>query len=371
MHGDMTSSSNPAKSWAAVFDAVGQPLRLEEFPVPRLKGGEVLVRIRCATLCGSDLHSYRGRRPAPTPSVLGHEMVGEVVDLGPDKARDYLGALLTPGDRVTWSMVWSCGVCFYCQRGLPSKCDRLMKFGHEAILPGRALVGGLAQHCHLPERTAIFKVPANVPDGVAGPANCATATVMAVFRHAGTVAGRTVVVHGAGMLGLTACAVASAVGAAHVIVIEPDPARRQTALSFGATAALDSAAPAEEALTCVRELTEGRGADFGIELSGHPEAIERGVQLLRMGGRFVLAGATFPARPAQLAGEQIVRRMLQLAGVYNYRPDDLDRALQFLSNHHATYPFEKLIGATFPLTEVNAAFDYAESHRPPRVAIIP
>ncbi len=358
----------PSKSCAAVFHGVGKPLALEHFPLPKLKGSEVLVRIRCATICGSDLHSFYGRRASPTPSVLGHEMVGEVVGVGPVGGRDYRGSPLRLGDRVTWSMVWSCGDCFYCRRGLSSKCECLMKFGHEAIVPGRALIGGLAQHCFLPEKTAIFKVPANVPDVVASPANCATATVAAVFRHAGSVEGQTVIVHGAGMLGQTACAMAAAGAAARVIVLEPDAARRASALKFGATTALDSK---EESRKQVLDLTEGRGADIGLEFSGHPEAVERGVELLRMGGRLVLAGATFPSRSVQLSAEQIVRRMLQLVGVYNYRSDDLKTALRFLSRTRTARPFETLVAKTFPLTEVNAAFEYAESQRPPRVAIVP
>ena len=367
----MPAQLTPQSSRAAVFHGAGRALTLERFPIPALKDGEVLARIRCATICGSDLHSFFGRRHAPAPSVLGHEMVGEVAGLGPRGGRDFSGNPLELGDRVTWSMVWSCGECFYCGKGLPSKCERLMKFGHEAIVPERALLGGLAEHCHLPAKTAIFKVPANLPDLAASPANCATATVCAVFRHAGPVAGQTVLVFGAGMLGQTACAMAAAGGAAQVLVIEPDAARRASALRFGATAALDAAAPEDQARARVLELSAGRGPDICLEFSGHPRAIERGVELLRVGGRFVMAGATFPERPVLLSGEQLVRRMLQLLGVYNYRPDDLDSALRFLSQAVGQYPFEELVGPAFPLSEVNAAFEHAERQRPPRVAIIP
>ena len=206
-------SALPAISRAAVFHAVGQPLTLETFPIPQPQASEAIVRVRCATVCGSDLHSFYGRRHAPVPSVLGHEMVAEIVAAGPDGVSDFRGRPLALGDRVTWSMVWSCGECFYCRHGLRPKCERLLKFGHEQIVPGRALIGGLAEYCHLPQRTAIFKVPQNVPDAVASPANCATSTVAAVFRNAGPCRGQTVVIHGAGMLGLTACAMAAFNGA--------------------------------------------------------------------------------------------------------------------------------------------------------------
>jgi alcohol dehydrogenase len=297
--------------------------------------------------------------------------VAELVAAGPAGVSDFRGRPLVLGDRVTWSMVWSCGECFYCQHGLRPKCERLLKFGHEKIIPGRALIGGMAEYCHLPERTAIFKVPQNVPDGVASPANCATSTVAAVFRNAGPCQGQTVVVHGAGMLGLTACAMAACSGAAQVIALEPDPQRRNLALNFGAHAVLDSTLPEEETRQRIYDLTEKRGADLGLEFSGYPEAIELGVRLLREGGRFVMAGATFPARPVQLLGEQLVRRLLQIIGVYNYQPEDLETALEFLASCQQRYPFAELVGKSFTLDEVNTAFDYAERRRPPRVAVIP
>jgi putative phosphonate catabolism associated alcohol dehydrogenase len=367
----MVSERRSADSFAAVFHGVDQPLALERFPLPEPAGSEVLVRVLCATICGSDLHSYFGRRHSPAPAVLGHEMVGEISVIGPDGACDYEGVRLEPGDRVTWSMVWSCGRCFYCRCGLPPKCERLMKFGHEAIVPGRALTGGMAEYCHLPAGTAIFRVPRNLPDVVASPSNCATATVAAVLRHAGALDGETLVIHGAGMLGLTACAMAAGAGAMHVVVIEPDPRRRETALQFGASLTLDPALSPAGIADYVMDLTAGRGADAGLELSGYPDSMELGLGLLRPGGRFIMAGATFPCRPAQVSAEQLVRRMIRITGVYNYTPEDLKAALVFLSGAVDRYPFAGLVAASYPLREANFAIVFAEKTRPPRVALIP
>jgi alcohol dehydrogenase len=108
-----------------------------------------------------------------------------------------------------------------------------------------------------------------------------------------------------------------------------------------------------------------------LEFSGAPEAIEQALPLLGAGGRFVLAGATFPARPVALPAEQIVRSLLSIIGVYNYNPDDLKAALDFLDRTRACYPFKELIGRTFTLSEANAAFSYADKQRPPRVAVVP
>jgi alcohol dehydrogenase len=358
----------PGTARAAVFEAAGQPLVIREFAIPELQPGEALVRIGMATICGSDLHTFFGRRPAPAPSVLGHEMIGEIAALGPGGVKSYDAAPLAVGDRVTWSMVWSCGDCFYCRRQLRPKCEKLRKFGHEPITERRALFGAFGEYCHLPSGTAIFRIPDDLPDVVASPANCATATVAAVFRNAGCFAGQTVVVLGAGMLGLTACAMAADHGAA-VICLEPDARRRKLAEIFGATAVFDSTQPAEELCRQIRDLSTGRGADIALDFAGYAEALELGVELLREGGRFIVAGATFPARPAQISGEKLVKRLLQVVGVYNYEPEDLGRAVEFLAKTRRRFPFAALVARTFPLAEVNAAIEYAERERPPRVAI--
>jgi threonine dehydrogenase-like Zn-dependent dehydrogenase len=172
------------------------------------------------------------------------------------------------------------------------------------------------------------------------------------------------------MLGQTACAMAWEQGATCVIAIEPDSRRREVALRFGASVAIDSGSPPDEISARVKEFTNGRGADVGLEFAGYPESTELGVGLLRMGGRFIMAGATFPSRPVNLSAEQLVRSMIRISGVYNYSPEDLERALVFLDRSAALYPFEEMVGARYPLREVNAAIAFAESERPPRVALI-
>lgn len=350
---------------AAVFHGPGRAMELVRFPLPVLAEGEALVRIRCATICGSDLHTIFGRRTSPTPGVLGHEMTGEIVA---GDVRDYAGAPLRVRDRVVWSMVWSCGDCFYCRRGLRPKCERLFKFGHERVGPGRALTGAYAEYCHLPAGTAIFRIPENVPDEIAAPANCATATVAAVMRTAGPLAGSRVLLMGAGMLGLTACAMAHAAGAGTVLAVEPNPARRGLARRFGATLTAGGGPSLRE---FVLAATEGRGVDTVLEFAGAPEACEAAIPLLRPGGHLVMAGSVFPSRPVALDAQDVVRRMLRISGVYNYAPEDLGEALRFLSEAQTRYPFAELTGGRYALAEIDAAVAFAEKEKPPRVAVKP
>ena len=352
-------------SRAAIFHAVDQPLELRTIPWPTLQGSEYLIRITACTLCGSDLHSVHGRRKVPTPTVLGHEILGRIEAFGPAAPRtDFAGNALEIGDRVTWAIVASCGTCFYCQRGLSQKCEQQTKYGHEAVRPGYELTGGLADYCHLAPGTAIFRVPDDLPDAVACPANCATATVAGAMVLAGDLVGRTVLIMGAGMLGVTGMAWAKAHGAALVIGCDVDAERLRVAAAFGADRLVTPSELAEAVASC----TTGHGVDIALEMTGSPEAFEAALPLTRMGGTIVLIGSVFPSRPVPLLLEQVVRRCLTLQGNHNYSPQDLQAALEFLARHHREFPFESLVTDWFPLTDVARAFE-ASSSRSLRIGI--
>jgi putative phosphonate catabolism associated alcohol dehydrogenase len=355
---------------AAIFDRSGSPFRFESFPRPELTAGEVLVRISTCTICASDLHTFAGRRPAPIPTVLGHEPVG-IIEQIKGEVFDVAGKPIQIGDRVVWSVAASCNKCFFCTSGLPQKCVSLRKYGHESVVLGVGPFGGLATHCHLVPGTAIVRVPASIPDRVAAPAGCATATVAAAMR-VGTItagadmstAGNTIVVMGLGMLGLTACAMAATRGYT-VIGCEVDEARVALAERFGAAQVAKPSAITD----LVRAATGNRGADLVLEITGSPSSAQLSLDLLRIGGTAVWVGAVFPTEPVPVAPELIVRRCLTVRGIHNYGPADLASAIEFLSEHQARYPFEELVPHTFSLDSVTAAFEFAEERRPIRVAI--
>jgi len=352
------------------FHGTGRPLELRRYPLPHLADGEVLVRITCCTLCGSDIHTYEGRRSTPCPTVLGHEILGRVAELPAGSVVcDHEGTPLEIGDRITWSVAASCGSCFFCQDGLPQKCERLFKYGHERISDRHPLSGGLADYCHLAAGTAIFRVPSELSDVVACPANCATATVAAAMRYAGPCAGRVVLVQGAGMLGLTAAAMAGSARAREVIVCDKVAERLRRACRFGATRTVRVDDDGAALRAAVEQATSGRGVDVAIDVSGAPAAMEAGIELLRIGGRYVWVGAVFPVRPLAVSAETIVRKVLSIQGVHNYAPEDLRTAVEFLQHSHAQFPFEELVAETFALEDAGAAFFHASRSGVLRVAV--
>ncbi|MDP7399049.1 MAG: zinc-binding dehydrogenase [Lentisphaeria bacterium] len=356
---------------AAVFHGGDEAIELKQTPMPALPSGGVLVRVRCCTLCGSDIHTADGRRPAPTPLILGHEIIGDIVEIGGAvPVLDYRGQPLEVGQCVTWSVAVHCGDCFYCQHQLPQKCVDLLKYGHTSMEAPNPLTGGLAEYCQLMPGTTILPVPTGLPDETACPANCATATVVAAMRLAGDCAGAAILIHGAGTLGLTACALGRTRGAASVIVSDPDPRRREIARRFGATSCVGSDDTSELA-QAVAAATSGRGVDAALDFSGATDAMAAGLDLLRTGGRLVMVGAVFPGPALPISPETVIRRMLTIHGLHNYAPVDLADAMTFLTDCSDRFPFSELVARTFPLTAVNEAFEYAARERPFRVAVRP
>lgn len=354
----------------------GEGHRHEAVAVPgvRLAPGDALVQIELATVCGSDVHTVRGDRPASTPLVLGHEQVGRVVALGRGGAKTTDGHRVALGDRVVWSVAVPCGRCARCRRGLPQKCLSLQKYGHERMRRGWELSGGFATHTHLLAGTPIVAVPEGIPAEVLAPASCSTATVAATLEAAAAIVpldGALLLVAGAGMLGLTAAAMATESGA-RVVVSDPLPARRETALAFGAVATADPRAAADSPTGLTTALTRagGRGAapTIALELSGAAAAARSLLTSLDVGGVLVLVGTVSPGPELALSPEQLVRRLLTIRGVHNYAPRHLEQAVAFLAGTWCRYPFAEQVGATFPLAEVDAALAATEY---PRVGLRP
>ncbi len=342
----------------ALWHGIGHPVTVEEhagaLPMP---DGSVLVAIEAATVCGSDLHTALGHRAGPAPSVLGHEQVGHVVAIAPGSVPTTVaGVPVALGDRIVWSVAASCGTCDRCRAGLPQKCRSLRKYGHEASTADWLLNGGFATHCVLLPGTAIAVVPEHLPAVVAAPAACATATVAAALDAVDRpLAGARVLVTGAGMLGVTAVAMAVAAGAT-VVVSDPNARRRALAVCFGADAAVSPGEPVG-------------AVDVAIELSGYPDAVETAVDSLDVGGTAVLVGAVSSSRPVSLDPERIVRGLLRIVGVHNYAPRHLATAVEFLAS--TDLPFADLVEPAVGLEGVDHAVVTPPSAGYLRRAVVP
>jgi alcohol dehydrogenase len=349
----------------ALFEKKSSSFAISNFNLKDPVGDQILVKVEGCTICGSDVHTFLGRRSAQVPTVLGHEIAGRIVSFGPNNKRiDYSGNHLEIGTFVTWSVVANCDNCIYCKRGQLQKCDSNFKYGHKKHNPEDPWVGGLAEYILLVHGTKVFKIPEGLSLEVVCPANCTTATNVAAFRVAGNLAGKVVLIMGAGMLGVTACAMAKFYGAKLVIVCDTNEKRLLKACVFGAD---QSTLPAGLS-DVVSNLTEGLGVDIIFELTGAPVAFENAFECVGIGGKIILVGSVFPSTPVGLPMEIVVRKLLSIVGVHNYVPEDLAKALDFL-NQTRHLPWESLVGKWFNLSDVDLAFQLAQSPEYYRVGI--
>ena len=339
---------------AMVWVGEGHPHETIAVPGVALADGDVLVAVEMSTICGSDVHTVQGRRSAPTPLVLGHESVGRVIATGDSGANAVDGTPLRIGDRVVWSVTVSCASCDRCLQGLPQKCRTLGKYGHDRVGAHGDLTGAFGTHVQLREGTAIVRVPEALPASVLAPASCATATAWAAVARAGRdhdLDGATVRIHGAGLVGLSAAALAAEQGAT-VEVLDPNPARRALATRFGAADALS------------------REPDVVIEASGH--AVVAALDGVAVGGTVVLVGSVFPADPVPFDAESIVRRLVTVAGIHNYTGAELAEAVAFLAGRGRAYPFADAVGAVRSLLDIDEALvEAAGPEAPLRIGLVP
>ena len=344
----------------AIFHAKDLPFTYETVAVPALRSGELLVRNEYTTLCRSDLNTYAGKRIEKTPTILGHEIVGTIEELGPDApAVDSRGAPLRVGDRVTWAIYASNPCSCLARRGIPQKGDDLFKYGHERITAESNLHGGLSEYCVLRKHTPVIRIDAAIPLPVIALINCSVATVAGSLRLAGEVRDRHVLIAGAGMLGIIACAMCHSAGAKCVTAVDIDDARLATAREFGVDHTVNLATTGKSLKDAVADLKTGEPVTVAL------------LGALGIGGVLVFIGATYPQRALQINAEVLVRNVHTLRGLHNYNERDLVVAVEFIEANHLRFPFGSLVHDKFDLDAVDAAFDYGMNSGAHRVGLRP
>ena len=358
---------------AATFVGPNQPFVMREYPVVPPGPGQVLVRNTMATICRSDISSWEGKRHNPTPSILGHEIIGVVEEIGDGVGPDLRGRALSVGDRITWTEFFYCGECYYCASlDTPQKCLNIRKYGHISSDQEPHFLGGFSDYCYILPNTGIVRIPSNMTDEEAAPIMCGVPTMISAIESASVGVGDTVVIQGLGLLGLYGIALAREKGARTVIGIDSVGARLEMASTFGADHVFDvSEMSAEDLVAAVRGTCPPDGADVIIEVCGDPAVIPQGIDMLRARGRYAITGTVSPNAYISLDANRILTRMVTLTGVHNYHPRHLGEALDFVSRYRSIYPFRKLVDGRYPLSSLDLAFKDMSERYVIRAAIVP
>ena len=358
---------------AAVFVAPNQPFVMQEYPLESAGVGSILVRTTMGTICRSDIHSWQGSRHNPSPSILGHEIIGTIEEIGDAIGPDLRGQALRVGDRVTWTEYFYCGECYYCSvLDTPQKCVNIRKYGHERSDVAPHFLGGFAEYTYILPRTGVVRIPDDMPDEEAAPVMCGVPTMVAATESVSIGIGDAVVIQGLGLLGLYGISIARARGARTVIGLDSVKARLELARTFGADRVFDvSEMNGDELVGAVRDACPPDGADAVIEVCGDPSVISQGLDMLRVGGRYAVTGITFPSAYVSLDANRILTRMATIKGVHHYHPRHLVQALDFVERYRATFPFKQLVDGRFALRDLDLAFKSAVERRVVRAAVIP
>ncbi len=357
--------------------AESQPLRIEEVELDAPGEGEVLVQVKAAGLCHSDLSVINGDRPRPTPMALGHEAAGEVVELGRGVTD------LQTGDHVVMVFVPSCGHCVPCSEGRPALCEP----GAAANAEGALLAGGRRLrrdgeeiHHHMGvsafaeyavcSRNSLIKIDPELPLDEAALFGCAVLTgVGAVVNTADVPVGGTVAVIGLGGVGLNAMLGANLVGARQVVAIDLHDDKLALARQLGATHTANAGDP--DCIEQVREATGG-GVDVAFEMAGSVKAMDLAYRITRRGGTTVTAGLPHPDNNFALQQVSLVAEERTVKGSYIGSCVPLRDVPRYISLYRqGKLPVDRLMSDHVGFDGLNAAFDRLASGHTVRQVLVP
>jgi 2-desacetyl-2-hydroxyethyl bacteriochlorophyllide A dehydrogenase len=322
-------------------------LALEEVTRPAPGAGEVLVRVTHSGICGTDLKIYRGAIPVQYPRIMGHEMIGEVVESGSDAFR--------PGDRVIVDPQLFCGDCFHCRIGQPHLCPN-------GMLLGRDLNGGFADYVTAPTNH-VFRLPDTISSRTAP-----LIQVLTTCLHSQSLInispGESAVVLGLGVTGQLHAQLAKARGADPVIGVTRSAAKREMARQLGADLTFPGG---EEAIQNVREATGGRGADVIIETTGMLPVVADAIHMARSGGRILLFGI-LTATEGALPFYDLYFKELTLIGGRVAKSEDYTSSIDLVQR--GIVRLEPLISDVLPLADLEKAMGMLGSDSGQRMKII-
>ena len=345
---------------AAILRRTNTEMTIETIDVGPVGPGDVLVRIKAASLCHTDLEAIEGAVAIALPAVLGHEAAGEIAEVGAEVSD------LGVGDRVVLSWNPHCGNCFYCERSQPILCRRFLANGPKGFhfdgrprltcdaVPVHQLMylGGFAEYCVVPAQAAI-RVPDAMPFDRAALIGCGVMTgVGAATRIANLRWGDVAMVIGCGAVGLSAVQGCVLAGAGTVIAVDPNPARRQLARAIGAT----HACTPDEAAELGKSLTDGRGADTAIEAAGRPETFRLSAEAVRPGGQIVWLGKVAVNDDVAFRWGSLMQEKRIVRSSYGGARPAQDFPMLAQAYLDGKLKLDEMISARIPLEEINEGF---------------
>jgi len=331
-------------------------LEIKDAPVPKINSHEVLIKVKATSICGTDLHIYgwdawaQQRIGKNIPYIFGHEVAGEIVEMG----KDVKG--LSIGDHVSAETHISCGYCYQCKTGNEHICQNVKILGVDTN-------GAFAQYLALPYRNAWVN-DKKIPHWIATAQEPLGNAVHTVFD--GEVAGKTVTIFGMGPIGVCAVGLCKLAGADKVIAIDHHEGRLKFGKEFGADVLIQGG-DGMDVRKQIMDATDGLGADVFLELAGAPQAMKDGLSTLRAGGRASVLGVF--SKPFEMdVTNDIVFKGIKLGGINGRKMfDTWYKTRSFLPKMR----LERLVTHRFKLSEIEKGFDVLKKREGMKVVLEP
>ncbi len=377
MSNDIATKNKGMKVGAAVMVAPGK-LEYQQLPYPdHLEPGAMIVKVEMSGICGTDKHAFKGEttlyggteseQDMVFPSVHGHENSGIVVEMNGDNI-EYSGKPLKVGDRVTNCPNVICGECWYCRsvHGYPY-CSHHQGIGMTYYADRFPyIVGGWAEYMYLPPKAWVYKVPEYIPVEYSCMSELFVVTAIldrakeyAAYAGKGFHFGDTVVVQGAGPIGMLMVAKARMLGAGKIIALDGFDKKLELAKEFSADVTINiKDMPDKDLVEAIRAETEGRGADVVVETVGRPEVLRVGLEMLRRGGTYLETGNFADTGEVSInVHRHIAAKNVLIYGNTNHPHDGYYAAFDMMWRNRDRFPIEKLITQRFKLDQAQEAME--------------
>lgn len=348
-------------------------MRVEELAAPALEPGGALLHIAFSEVCGTDVHLHHGRLTGvPYPIIPGHVSVGTIAAL-PTALADVEGVPYREGDVVTFLDVHgTCGRCYHCLvTKQTTRCPSRRVYGISYGLRD-GLAGGWAEAIWLKPGTHIVRLPSGLtPETFIG-GGCGLVTAVHAIDRAKLCIGETVAVLGVGPVGQSAIALAALSGALRIFAVGDPLSRLDFARRMGATDVIGLDMPPNERVEHIRRETGGHGVDAVIEAAGVPDAVSQALDLVRDGGRVVVAGQYTDNGDVRIHPHwQINRKHVEMRGCWGSDYSHVHRAAQIAARFGDRVPWREMIGGRYRLAEAGAALGAVERREVTKAVIVP
>ena len=370
----------PKTCKAAALYEFGEDLRVIDVPVPQeLPDKAILVKVSMAGVCGSDIHIQSGSMgiKPPLPCIMGHETIGRIAKLGKGRVCDAAEQPLKEGDRIIWGHPF-CYDCYDCNiANTPAMCSHIggeLRLGY-GMSPLDRLMGGFSEYEYVSPMTKVLKIPDELTDEEVIGVACAFRSVVSGFEKlnkiGGITLGDTVLIQGAGPIGLYSLLLAVESNATQVIVVGAPAERLELAKEWGATHTIDifEVTDAKKRLEMIREYTGGRGPEVVIEASGFPPAVEEGLEMIKKGGKYLILGQT-SLKETTFIPHYILQKNLTVIGSGGAEIRHFYRAMQFIKSRQKKFDFGKMVSSKYCLNDINVAFANMKAGKDVKAAIV-